>query len=108
MTRIPDSEDRDRPSRYEHYTLFDVVDRFHDIENKIDTIESGIEEQKEREFHNYVRNTGIAFVTLSLAGFSLSLALPDSTYGIISTVVGIAGMILVYVSLFMSRNGKGN
>ncbi|MBU1158841.1 MAG: hypothetical protein KKE24_05845 [Candidatus Thermoplasmatota archaeon] len=107
MTGIPDSGSRDRPDRYQQYTLFDVVDRLHDIENRIEAIESGIEEQKEREYHNYVRNTGIAFVTLSLAGYSLSLALPDSSYGLISTVVGIAGIILVYVSLFISRKRKG-
>lgn len=99
MTTVDGPEERKMPSMFYSYSHYDLLVRLHEIDLRLTRMETHQILAKEEAFTNYLFSQGGFMIALGLAGYALSFDLPDSHFAPISLFFGIAGMVMLTISL---------
>ena len=101
--RSTDTRDASDPNRFQHYTNSELFEKLHHIDKRLKEAESQEADKQEEALADRLTSMGAYFVTLSFAAYGMSLALPESSFGPLSVLGGVIGLVLIWIGMLKAR-----
>jgi hypothetical protein len=108
MTTVDGAEKCEMPSMFYSYSHYDLLVRLHEIDLGLARMEKQQIRGQEEAFTNHLFSYGGFLIAFGLAGYALSFELPDSHFAPLSLFFGVAGVVMLTVSLLRLRRATRN
>lgn len=106
MATVDGADRHEMPSRFYSYSHHDLLVRLNEIDLRLAKMEEQQVRGEEEDFTNHLFSNGGFLITVGLAGYALSFELPDSHFALLSLVFGIAGIVMLAISLRRLRGRR--